>query len=247
MASHTPFTDPASFDLRQHLTDTTIGPAEMYALALVYYPDPDAVDALCEHAAGSFRLLVALFAAAQEPAAAHRVTASKHDRDWFREQVVAYVVDQLRNATDVDLLEGLRTARTVSTGSSLRPYRTGPLYVSELFAEHALDVSLTDRVVAEMSLRFPDLLFPELGMETRRASPQRRNTRPAVEVEGFVSRFLLSKFGMHAPSWDMFRHVHTPDATIAEIADMVAEIEQNTSAPSLTAVVAQLQLARAAV
>ena len=55
--SHMPFAEPATFELRQHLADTTIGPAEMFGLALVYSPNQSAVAVLCEHAAGSFRLL----------------------------------------------------------------------------------------------------------------------------------------------------------------------------------------------
>ena len=222
MASHTPFADPTSYSLRRHLTDTTIGPAEMCGLASVFYADSDVVDALCNHAKGSFCQLVALFAAAQEPASAFRVTTNKHSRDRFRDRVVTSVVNQVRDATEANLLEGLGTARTVFTGGILRPYRRGPLYVSELFAAHAPLVSLTDRVVAEMALRFPQELSPGLGL-----LPLRSSNLPGLPfTDRFVSRHLLDRFGFHGPSWDMFKQVHTPEATIGEIADLVAAVEQ---------------------
>ena len=222
MHSYTPFADPTSFSLPRHLTVTTIGPADMCALASVFYADSDAVDALCNHAKGSFCQLVALFAAAQEPASAYHVTASKHNRDRFRDRVVTSVVNQVRDATETDLLEGLGTARTVFTGGSLRPYRRGALYVSELFAEHAPLESLTDRVVAEMALRFPHELSPGLGLLPRRSS----NMPGLPFTDRFVSRHLLSRFGFHGPSWTMFKHVHTPEATIGDVADLVAAVEQ---------------------
>ena len=222
MASHTPFADPASFSLRRHLTVTTIGPADMCALASVFYADSDAVDALCNHAKGSFCQLVALFAAAQEPSAAYRVTASKHNRDRFRDRIVTSVVNQVRDATEANLLTGLGTARTLFTGGSLRPYRTGPLYVSELFAEHAPLVSLTDRVVAEMALRFPHELSPGLGL-----LPRRSPDMPGLPcTDRFVSRYLLDRFGFHGPSWTMFKQIHTPETRVGDVVDLVAAVEQ---------------------
>ena len=230
MHSYTPFADPTSYSLPRHLTDTTIGPAEMCALASVFYTDADVVDALCDHAKGSFCQLVALFAATQEPVATYRVTASKHNRDRFRDRVVTYVVNQVRDANEANLLTGLGTARTVFTGSCLRPYRTGPLYVSELFAEHAPLASLTDKVVAEMALRFPQELSPGLGLLPRRST----NLPGLPFADRFVSRYLLDSFGFHGPSWTMFKQVHTPEATIGDIVDLVAAVEQKRRPASLT-------------
>ena len=221
--SHTPFADPASFSLRRHLADTTIGPAEMFGLAVIYCADPDAVDILCEHATGSFRLLVGLYAA-QEHVTTYLAVGDDVDRDRFRDRVVPCVVDHVRSASEADLLEGLHTARIVFTGGSTRPYRPGPHYVSGLFAEHAPLGALTDRVAAEMSVRFTHCLSPELGLETHR-SPRRRFTSPLADR--FVSRFLLSRFGFHAPSWDMFKHMHIPEASTGDVVNMVAAVEQN--------------------
>ena len=224
--SHTPFADPASFSLRQHLTETDIGPAEMYALALVYFADPDAVDVLCEHATGSFRLLVGLYAAQEHVMAYYLVVASQHDRWRFRDQVLSCVVDRVCCASEADLLEGLCMARTVFPGGSTRTFRHGPQYVSDLFAEHAPLGSLTDRVAAEMSVRFTRYLAPELGLTTR-LNPRLRRSFTSSLVDRFVSRFLLSRFGMHTPSWDMFKHLHTPETRVGDVVDLVAAVEQN--------------------
>ena len=227
MRRHTPFADPATFELRQHLADTTIDPAEMFGLASLYYTNPAAVAVLCEHATGSFPLLVGLHAA-QEHVMALSVVASMPDRYRFRDQVSASMTDQCRSATEADLLEGLRTARSVFSGGSTRTFRYGPLYVSDLFAAHAPVVSLTGHVAAEMSVQHTKYLSPRLGRETRRPRPFEGHgvmyMPPAYWV---VSRLLLSLFGEHAPSWDMFEHLHTPETRTGDLADLVAAVEQN--------------------
>ena len=111
MRSHMPFADPKSFDLRQHVTDTTSRPADMFNLALIYHTDTDAVAALCAHATGSFRLLVGL-GAVQEYASTCLVVAAEQDRDRFIDLISPCVADQVRAASEADLLEGLATART---------------------------------------------------------------------------------------------------------------------------------------
>ena len=48
-------------------------------------------------------------------------------------------------------------------------------------------------------------------------------TRPAV------FNYLNRRFGMHAPSWDMFAKLASPDLRIGEIADLVLEVETSDS------------------
>ena len=224
--SHMPFAEPATFELRQHLADTTIGPAEMFGLASLYYTDPAAVAVLCEHAKGSFRLLVGLHAA-QEHVMTFPVVASQHDRWRFRDQVFSCVTDQCRSATETSLLEGLRTARTVFAGGSTHAFRDGPLYVSNLFAAHAPPEALTDRAAAEMSVQYTWRLSPRLGRERRRPTPLAgRGVQYKPPSDWVVSRFLLSRFGEHVPSWDMFKHLYTRDASVGDLADLVAAVEQ---------------------
>ena len=226
MASHTPFADPSSFSMRQHLADVLTGPAEMYALAVVYHTDPTAVAVLCEHAKGSFQLLVGLHAA-QQHVTAHPVVTAAHSRFRFRDLVVPHVVDQVRDASEADLLEGLATARAVFTGGSTPTFRNGPLYISNLFAAHASDRPLTDRVVAEMSVWRTWGLSPELALEPRERISTRdvRCTRPPSRWA--VARLLMSRFGTHVPSWDMFKHLHNPETRIGDIVDLVAAVEQS--------------------
>ena len=221
--AHTPFADPASFSLRQHLTDTTISPVEMFSLGLVHYPDPEAVDVLCETAAGSFRRLVGLYAA-QRHVGNRRRTASHPDRHWFCDRVQSCVASACGDALDADLLEGLHTARTMFDGGSTFAFRNTPMFVSHRFAEHAREGALCDRVIAEMSVSDTDLLSPELGFETRCSTPRRGATTTPL-IYQYVSRLLLSRFGFHAPSWEMFKHVHTSDARIGEIVDLVLKVE----------------------
>ena len=45
-------------------------------------------------------------------------------------------------------------------------------------------------------------------------------TRPAV------FDYLNGRFGMHAPSWDMFAKLASPDLRIGDIADLVLEVEE---------------------
>ena len=235
MASHTPFADPASFSLRRHLADTTIGPAEMYALAVIYYPDPASIAVLCEHVTGSFRrkgsfrLLVGLYAA--QVFDMLDLDAGAFDsiaRCRSRGKIEACAVDLVHRASEADLLEGLCTARTVFTGGSTFAFRDCPVFVSDLFAAHASDGALTDRVVAEMSLMCWDaaLLSPELGLVPRKQAPTRdiRYTHRAARA---AARLLLSRFGTHVPSWDMFKHMYTRDASVGDVVDLVAAVEQN--------------------
>ena len=235
MASHTPFADPSSFCLRQHLTDTTIGPAEMYALALVNYPDPDAIAVLCEHAAGtstrvrSFRHLVGLYAAQMfdmldlDAHAFDSVT-----RCQSRRKINTCTVDMVRRAYESDLLEGLRTARAVFSDGSSFAFRYGPVYVSDLVAACAPDAALTDRVVVEMSVMCSDgfHLSPELGREPRRHRTTPRDVRYTSAADWAVSRLLLSKFGNHVPLWDMFKHLYISEARIGAAVDLITELEQ---------------------
>ena len=86
-------------------------------------------------------------------------------------------------------------------------------------------MSLTDRVVAEMSVRFPHRLLPAMAFETPESSSRRNYTRPMADL--CVLRFLLPKFGFHVLSWDMFKHLHIPDASTADIVDLVTAVEQN--------------------
>ena len=225
--SHTPSVDSPPFTLRWRLAETTIGPAEMYELASTRFDDPDAVDALCVHATGSFPRLVGLYAAQQHVATFSTATFVPNCRDRFRDQVFSCAVDQCRRATETDLLEGLHTARTVFTDAGARPQWHAPTYISGLFAEHAPLVSSTARVAAEMSVRFTHRLSPELGLETRRAWKGPRF--PAHRADQVVSRLLLSKFGDHAPSWDMFKQIHTPDVRIGDVVDLVLAVETSDS------------------
>ena len=83
-------------------------------------------------------------------------------------------------------------------------------------------MSLTDRVVAEMALRFPHDLSPGLGL-----CPRRSPDMPGLPfTDKFVLRYLLDRFGFHAPSWDMFKQIHTLDARIGDVVDLVAAVEQ---------------------
>ena len=234
MRSHTPFADPTSFSLRRHLADTTIGPAEIYALTLAYYTDPGSIAVLCEHVMGSpigkqsFRLLVGLYTAQAfdvlaRPADPLNATARTQTRDM----IGACAVVLARRASEADLLEGLHTARTVFAGST-HTFRDGPLFVSELFAANAPDEALTDRATAEMSIMQSDVvrLSPELAREPRKRAPTPdiRHTRHTVRA---ASRLLLSRFGTHVPSWDMFKHLYSPVASIGATVDLVAKLEQS--------------------
>ena len=213
MASPTPFASLTPEQLRQHLAVTDIDPAEMFGLGLVYFTDPAAVDVMCEHAKMSFRLLIGLYAAsAHLPGRPVTSIADARIHDWFRDQVSSCVVDQVRSATETDLLEGLDTARALFVTGRPRTFQNDLFAISDLFAEYALEEALTDRVVAEMSLSFTDLLSP--AMSSRRTSPSQ-----------CISRFLLSKFGNHVPSWDMFKHLHVPTARIGDVAGLVLEVE----------------------
>ena len=236
MASHTPFADPSSFCLRQHLADTTIGPAEIYALAVVYYPDPDAIAVLCEHAAGSsmrersFRLLVGLYAAQVfDMLDLDALAFDSVARCRSRGKINTCTVDMVRRASEAELLEGLCTARAVFSDGSTFAFRDGPLVVSDLFAAHAPDRALTDRVVAEMAVMCSDgfLLSPELGRESRHQRTATRDVRYTRDADWAVSRLLLSKFGDHVPSWDMFKHMYTPEARIGDAIDLVVAVEQS--------------------
>ena len=225
MASHSPFADPESFSMSRHLTDTTIGPAEMYALTVVYAADSDMVDALCEHAEGSIRLLVGLYAAREQVTVWPHAVLSKNrqERERFLDQTGSCVFEHVRYATETDLLEGLDTARTVFSGGSTRPYYPAPVYVSDLFAAYAPVESLTDKVVAEMTVRFTHLLSPDCAFESRETACASNDGR---RTDQFVSRFLLATFGVHGPSWDMFKHLHIPDASTGDIVALVTAVEQ---------------------
>ena len=214
MASHTPFAGLTPDQLRQHLAVIDIDPAEMFGLGLVYFADPDAVDVMCEHAKMSFRLLIGLYAAsAHLPGRPVTSIADARIHDWFRDQVSSCVVDQVRSATETDLLEGLDTARALFDAGRARTFQNDLFTISAFFAEYALEEALTDRVVAEMSLSFTDLLSPGQA----HVHPSSRRTCPSQ----YISRFLLSKFGKHAPSWDMFKQIHTPDVRIGDVVDLV--------------------------
>ena len=228
MASHTPFAGLTPEQLRQHLAVTDIDPAEMFGLGLVYFADPDAVDVMCEHAKMSFRLLIGLYAA-QRHVKNRRRTASHLDRHWFFcDRVQSCMASACGDALDVDLLEGLHTARTMFDGGSTFAFRNTPMFVSHLFAEHAREGALCDRVIAEMSVSDTDLLSPELGFETRCSAP-RRGTTTTPLIYQYVSRFLLTRFGFHGPSWEMFKHVHTSDARIGDVVGLVLEVETSDS------------------
>ena len=225
MTHRTPVTHtgPPTFQLRQHLAETELDPTEMYGLAVACVADSDAVDALCEHAAGSFCQLVALFAAAQWEFR-HLDVPSSNYLPRLRDRIRPCLVEHVRNASEDDLVGGLRTSHIAFTEAITRPDNPYPAYVSTLFAEHAPPESLTDRVVAEMSVRFPHRLLPAMAFETPESSSRRNYTHPMADL--CVSRFLLSKLGNHVPSWNMFKHLHTPEATIGDLVDLVAVVEQ---------------------
>ena len=197
---------------------------------MVYYPDPDAIAVLCEHAKGSFRLLVGLHAAQvfdMLDLDAHAFDSVARCRS--RGIIEACTVGLTRRASEADLLEGLHTARTVFAAGDIFAFRHGTLFNSDLFAAHAPVVSLTDRVVAEMSVMQSDvaLLSPELDCESRNKQKQIRDVRYTRHAVRAVSRLLLSRFGTHVPSWDMFKHLYIPEARIGDAIDLVFAVEQS--------------------
>ena len=215
MRSYSPDSKMETPELRQYLADTDIGPAEMFDLALVYSPDPSAVAVLCEHAAGSFRLLAGVCAARQY------VRWYRPDQPQFyllsREREVYRIFD----ASEADLLEGLDTARAVAADGCIRHHQPSPHYISGLFAREAHHEALTDRVIAEMSVWNTRGLSPMLGHETRR----RNHRTPLVDL--YVSQFLLREFGEHAPSWEMLHQMYIPEARIGDVVDLVVAVEQS--------------------
>ena len=224
--SQTPFADSVSYDLRRHLEDTTVGPAEMFALALTYRTDSEAVYDLCGCAAGSFRRLVGLYAAREH------ITAKQLESNlfnpapsWLCDRIDNRVIASVSSATAADLLEGLAVARTVFAGGTSRTFRAGPLYVSELFATYAPHKALTDKVVAGMSLPDTEGLSQGWAFASRPNAYSPQETWHSQPVDVVVSKYLVSRFGFHDPPWNMFRHVHTPEATVREVADLVAAVE----------------------
>ena len=197
----------------------------MFGLAVACFADgPRTTRVLSEPATGSFQLRAALYAA-QEHVTTHIAAADEYDRDRFVAGVVPCVTRQVRKASETDLLDGLGTAQALFTGGSSRPYHPAPVHGSTLFAEHAPRWSLTDGAVTEMSVRFTHLLSPKSGLEAAESCPRRRES--GAVTDQLVPRLLLSKFGEHAPSWDMFKQIHTPETRVGDVVDMVVAVEQD--------------------
>ena len=210
--------------LQQILTDTDPDPAGLYDLASSHYTDPDAIEALCDYTKGSLPSLVALFAASKHLkyrprsfGARTRLPPSLLRSLWHSDTQVESLTDAMfASATEPDLVEGLRTARSGlpdGTPSILEE-------VSRWFAEHAPLEAVTDKVVAEMSVWPYTDLSPQLGT----ASPPTGHYDPADFQRWLVSRYLYNRFGEHGPSWEMFKKVYGPSQTIGDTADLVVTV-----------------------
>ena len=225
------FTSHTTAALQQILTDTDPDPAGMYGLMVRHYADPDAVEALCDYAKGSFPSLVALFAASKHHknrprsfGARTRLSPSLRRSLWHSDTQVKSLTDaMLKSATEPDLLEGLRTAHSGlpdGTPSML-------VWVSRWFAAHAPLEALTDRVVVEMAWRPVGRFCPELGAGPLPAPRSRVDAaHNRTRVGWMMSRYLHNRFGTHDPSWEMFKKVYDPSQTVVETADLVVTIQR---------------------
>ena len=196
--------------LQQRLASLEPDPAGMYDLMVHHYRDPDAVEVLCGHAEGSVPLQVAVYVGLKYCTVLQAVEllnkrASK--KAWnsatrFEAQVESSVGAQFAHATEADLLEGFRTARSGLPDGSPAMLE----WVSHLFAAHSPLEALTDRVTAEMTWRLMKEFCPELG-----AGPLPSPESPlAAEEDGrirwLMSRYLYNRFGHHGPSWGVSHH-----------------------------------------
>ena len=209
--------------LQRILTDTDPDPAGLFDLVVSHYTDPGAVEALCNHAAGSFPLLVALFAGSKHHKTrlvAKIVKSPSLRRSLLHSDAkVRSLTDAMfASATEPALVEGLRTAHSGlpdGTPSML-------VGVSRWFAGDAPLEALTDRVIAEMAWRFVEPFCPELGAGPLPDPETRFDEDGRIRGYWLMSRYLYNRFGEHGPSWDVFRQVHRPSQTIGEAADTVA-------------------------
>ena len=213
--------------LQQRLAGTGAGPSDLYDLMVRHYADPGAVEVLCDHAAGSFPLLVALFAGSKHPKECPPSWSDRKNQlaplELFDAQVKSLAGAMFAHATEAGLLEGLRTARSGLPGGS--PATLGT--VSRWFAAHAPLEALTDRVTAEMS-RWPmEGLSPELGAGPSNSAvkPLRYTDTVCDRISWLMSRYLYNRFGDHGPSWEMFKNLYDPSQTVVDIADIVAAVE----------------------
>ena len=216
--------------LQQRLTSTGAGPSDLHDLMVRHYADPDAVEALCNHAAGSFPSLVALFAASKHHknrplsfAAKRKQSPSQRRSLRLSDAQVKSLTDAMfASATEPDLLEGLRTAHSGlpdGTPSML-------VWVSRWFAADAPLEALTDRVVVEMAWRPVGRFCPELGAGPLPAPRSRVDAaHNRTRVGWMMSRYLHNRFGTHDPSWEMFKKVYDPSQTIGDTADLVVTVQ----------------------
>ena len=161
LRQHLASTEPDTAALRQHLANTNPGPAGLFDLVVRHWRDTAAAEVLCKHAEGSFPLLVAVLASLEHIMRGQHMKMAKPQMDeyYFDMVVTSLAGAQLAHATEADLLEGFRTARSgLPVGSPYLPERA-----SHLFAVRAPLEALTDRVTAKMSWLPMEGLSPELG------------------------------------------------------------------------------------
>ena len=219
-------TSQSTAALQQRLTSTGAGPSDLHDLMVRHYADPDVVEALCYHAAGSFPSLVALFAGSKHPKNRPLSWSDRKNQlaplELFDAQVKSLTAAMLTSATEPDLLEGLRTAHSGLPGGTPSML----VWVSRWFAAKAPLEALTDRVVVEMAWRPVEQFCPELGAGPLPAPRSRRDAaHNRTRVGWMMSRYLHTRFGTHDPSWEMFKKVYDPSQTIGDTADLVVTVQ----------------------
>ena len=198
-----------------------------------HYADPGAVEALCDHAEGSFPSLVALCAGLKHVQNGPPSRPRKRNKPaplWLSDAQVESLADAMfASATEPDLVEGLRTARSGlpdGTPSML-------MGVSYWFAAHAPLEALTDRVTAEMSWLPAKGFSPELGAEQPNSTAASHDSAHRNWLcDGYdrlcwlTTRYLHNRFGVYDPLWGMFRFIKHSEMslTIGDTADQVAEL-----------------------
>ena len=204
--------EPVGADaLRQHLTDTEPGPAELRDLLVQHHADLGAVQVLCDYANGEVPLQAAVFAA-------HEQISEEASHD-FEGQIDSWWRDQFDGVTGTDLREFFRAARAAFPDEYEFLFGS----IAWWFIENVPLPVLTDEVVAEMSIWEDPPPSQELG-----AGWPPEDGDPDDIGCWLLSRYLYNRFGDHGPSWDAFNETYDPKTlSIGEAADQVEELERN--------------------
>ena len=146
--------------LQRHLADTEAGPSELRDLLVRHHTDPDAVEALCDHADGEVPLQAAVFAAHEQVETAAQCQAEPQQAaDDFEWQIDSWRRATFDDGTGTDLREFFRTARPAFPDE----YEFLLGSIAWWFIDNVPLPILTDEVVAEMSIWEEPCPCPELG------------------------------------------------------------------------------------